>query len=126
MKHVTVNADQAVVADTVLGGSKEPVEISNEGNNAPLLLEARLRAGPCVACTGLVAGRQRAKRTATTRPANTRPKFAKREGLSAPSFVGRKRPRRLSEARARPQCMGLTCVPSSSPNLSVTTGANSV
>ena len=41
MKHVTVNADQAVVADTVLGGSKEPVEISNEGNNAPLLLEAR-------------------------------------------------------------------------------------
>jgi hypothetical protein len=39
--HVTVNADQAVVADTVVGGSKGPVEISNDGNNAPLLLEAR-------------------------------------------------------------------------------------
>jgi hypothetical protein len=41
VKHVTVNADQAVVADTVVGGSKGPVEISNDGNNAPLLLEAR-------------------------------------------------------------------------------------
>src|ERR671910_1688861 len=36
VKHVTVNADQAVVADTVVGGSKAPVEISNDGNNAPL------------------------------------------------------------------------------------------
>jgi len=34
VKHVTVNADQAVVADTVVGGSKGPVEISNEGNNS--------------------------------------------------------------------------------------------
>ena len=41
MKHVTVNADQAVVAATVVGGSKVPTEIFNEGNNAPLLLEAR-------------------------------------------------------------------------------------
>src|SRR5918995_864713 len=41
VKRITVNADQAVVADTVVGGSKAPVEISNEGNNAPLLLEAR-------------------------------------------------------------------------------------
>src|SRR5215216_1891639 len=41
VKHVTVNADQAVVTDTVVGGSKGPVEISNDGNNAPLLLEAR-------------------------------------------------------------------------------------
>src|SRR3954454_3248871 len=41
VKHVTVNADQAVVADIVVGGSKGPVEISNDGNNAPLLLEAR-------------------------------------------------------------------------------------
>src|SRR5215216_4863481 len=143
VKHVTVNADQAVVADTVVGGSKGPVEISNDGNNAPLLLEARhapglalakrvrkgpgsrashrpLVAGPCVACTGLVAGRQRAKRTATTRRANTRPRFAKREGLSKPSFVGRKRSRRLSEARAPPQCMGLTRVPCSSSTPSLT------
>src|SRR5829696_1953279 len=41
VKHVTVNADQAVIADTVVGGSKGTVEISNDGNNAPLLLEAR-------------------------------------------------------------------------------------
>src|SRR5829696_7192292 len=41
VKHVTVNADQAVVADTVVGGNKAPIEISNDGNNAPLLLEAR-------------------------------------------------------------------------------------
>ena len=41
VKHVTVNAEQAVVADTVVGGSKAPVEISNDGTNAPLLLEAR-------------------------------------------------------------------------------------
>jgi hypothetical protein len=41
VKRITVNADQAVVADTVVGGSKAPVEISNDGNNAPLLLEAR-------------------------------------------------------------------------------------
>src|SRR5215203_1137107 len=41
VKHVTVNADQAVVADTVVGANKVPAEISNEGNNAPLLLEAR-------------------------------------------------------------------------------------
>ena len=40
VKHVTVNADQAVVADTVVGGSKAPVEILNEVNNTPLLLEA--------------------------------------------------------------------------------------
>jgi len=36
-----VNADQAVIADTVVGGSKVPTEISNDGNNAPLFLEAR-------------------------------------------------------------------------------------
>ena len=30
MKHVTVNAEQAVVADTVVGGSKAPVEISDD------------------------------------------------------------------------------------------------
>jgi hypothetical protein len=41
VKHVTVNADRAVVADTVVGGSKAPVDISSDGNNAPLLLEAR-------------------------------------------------------------------------------------
>src|SRR3954471_659676 len=35
VKHVTVNADQAVVADQVVGGSKAPVEILNDGNNAP-------------------------------------------------------------------------------------------
>ena len=33
--------EQAVVADTVVGGTKAPVEISNDGTNAPLLLEAR-------------------------------------------------------------------------------------
>jgi hypothetical protein len=33
---------------------------------------------------------------------------------------------RLSEARAPPQCMGLTRVPSSRPTLSVKTGADSV
>src|SRR5829696_7551197 len=59
-----------------------------------------LGAGPCVACTGLVAARRKAKRTATTKRANTRPSFAKREGLSAPSFVGRKTPRRSYEVRA--------------------------
>ena len=36
MKHVT-----AVIADPVVGGSKVPVEISNDGNNAPLFLKAR-------------------------------------------------------------------------------------
>jgi hypothetical protein len=41
--------------------------------------------------------------------------------LSAPSFVGRKRPRRLSEAQVPPQCTGFTRVPSSSPTLSGTT-----
>src|SRR5918994_4364931 len=45
VKHVTVNADQAVVADTVVGGSEAPTEIFNEGNNPPLLLEARHEPG---------------------------------------------------------------------------------
>jgi hypothetical protein len=36
-----VNADQAVVADTVVSGGKAPVEISNDRKTAPLLLEAR-------------------------------------------------------------------------------------
>ena len=68
------------------------------------------------------------QRAASTLPVTGEHTAEVREARRAcpPSFVGRKRPRRLSEARARPQCMGLTCVPSSSPNLSVTTGANSV
>src|SRR3954451_20229304 len=48
VKHITVNADQAIVADTVVGGSKGTVEISNDGNNAPLLLEARHAPGRAV------------------------------------------------------------------------------
>src|SRR3954447_25149139 len=41
VKHVTVNADQAVIADTVVGGNKALAGMSNEGTSAPLLLGAR-------------------------------------------------------------------------------------
>jgi hypothetical protein len=41
VKHVTVNADQAVVADTVIGGSKASAEALNEndGRKASSFLE---------------------------------------------------------------------------------------
>src|SRR5215204_1634341 len=111
VKHVTVNADQAVVADTVVGGSKGPVEISNDGHNAPLLLEARHAPGlalqgafekereavPLTRRYGL--GRvshargswRRAERQGERQlqDRRTRPSFAKREGLSAAPGLAR-------------------------------------
>src|SRR5215203_1080025 len=69
VKHVTVNADQAVVADTVVGGSKAPPPRSSPCTRPCAAKRVRkgpgsraghppLRAGPCVACTGLMAGRK--------------------------------------------------------------------
>jgi hypothetical protein len=40
VKHVTVNADQAVIADTVVGSRKEPAEASNEAKNSAFYLAA--------------------------------------------------------------------------------------
>jgi hypothetical protein len=45
VKHVTVNADQAVVADTVVSGSKASSEKANENHNPAPLLEARHATG---------------------------------------------------------------------------------
>jgi hypothetical protein len=45
-------------------------------------------AGPCVACTGLGAGRRKARRTATTRRASTRPRLLRRDCLSRLAWSG--------------------------------------
>ena len=40
VKHVTVNADQAVIADTIVGGSKAVSEVEHE-RDYPRVIEAR-------------------------------------------------------------------------------------